>query len=154
MRMNVNGKMRVYCTSLRHESHFYLRFLLLYNKVEAFKALPKGTIHFISGGGRATMPPIMASGAVDGLAFIGGSNAADDLIKQHPHPHRLKVFLQLEANNMAVSQMQSNSYSAEYDGSSVQAIFGSSEVSHQLCSFRSFCKTFSQTKMAMRWKML
>ena len=64
--------------------------------------MPEGTIHFISGGGRATMPPIMADGAVDGLAFIGGSKAADDLIKQHPHPHRLKVFLQLEANNMAV----------------------------------------------------
>ena len=49
------------------------------------------------------MPPLMATGDVDGLAFIGGSKAADDLIKQHPNPHRLKVFLQLEANNMAVS---------------------------------------------------
>jgi len=65
--------------------------------------LPEGTVHFISGGGRSTMPPIMETGDVDGLAFIGGSNAADSLIKQHPHPHRLKVFLQLEANNMAVS---------------------------------------------------
>lgn len=71
--------------------------------MEAFKALPEGTIHFISGGGRDTMPPIMASGDVDGLAFIGGSDAADKLILQHPHPHRLKVFLQLEANNMGVS---------------------------------------------------
>jgi glyceraldehyde-3-phosphate dehydrogenase (NADP+) len=48
------------------------------------------------------MPPLMASGAIDGLAFIGGSNAADDLIGQHPHPHRLKIFLQLEAKNMGV----------------------------------------------------
>lgn len=48
------------------------------------------------------MPPLMASGAIDGLAFIGGSNAADSLIKDHPHPHRLKVFLQLEAKNMGV----------------------------------------------------
>jgi len=71
--------------------------------VEAFsKALPPGTIHFVSGRGRATMPPLMASGAIDGLAFIGGSNAADILIKGHPHPHRLKVFLQLEAKNMGV----------------------------------------------------
>jgi len=44
----------------------------------------------------------MATGDIDGLAFIGGSKAADDLIKQHPNPHRLKVFLQLEANNMAI----------------------------------------------------
>jgi glyceraldehyde-3-phosphate dehydrogenase (NADP+) len=72
-------------------------------QVEAFKVLPEGTVHFVSGTGRSTMPPIMATGAIDGLAFIGGSNAADDLIKQHPHPHRLKVFLQLEAKNMAVS---------------------------------------------------
>jgi hypothetical protein len=76
--------------------------LCIQPQVEAFKALPEGTVHFISGTGRSTMPPIMATGAIDGLAFIGGSNAADDLIKQHPHPHRLKVFLQLEANNMAV----------------------------------------------------
>jgi glyceraldehyde-3-phosphate dehydrogenase (NADP+) len=71
--------------------------------IEAFeKALPRGAIHFIAGSGRATMPPLMKTGAIDGLAFIGGSAAADDLIQKHPHPHRLKVFLQLEANNMAI----------------------------------------------------
>lgn len=71
--------------------------------MDAFsKALPPGTIHFVSGRGRATMPPLMKTGLIDGLAFIGGSNAADTLIKDHPHPHRLKVFLQLEANNMGV----------------------------------------------------
>jgi glyceraldehyde-3-phosphate dehydrogenase (NADP+) len=36
------------------------------------KALPAGTIGFISGSGRATMPPLMQTGAIDGLAFIGG----------------------------------------------------------------------------------
>ena len=49
------------------------------------------------------MPPLMATGDIDGLAFIGGSKAADDLVKKHPEPHRLKLFLQLEAKNMAVS---------------------------------------------------
>ena len=44
----------------------------------------------------------MGSGLIDGLAFIGGTVAADLLIKQHPEPHRLKVFLQLEAKNMAI----------------------------------------------------
>jgi glyceraldehyde-3-phosphate dehydrogenase (NADP+) len=71
--------------------------------IEAFaKALPPGAIHFVAGSGRATMPPLMKTGVIDGLAFIGGSAAADDLIQTHPHPHRLKVFLQLEANNMAI----------------------------------------------------
>lgn len=70
---------------------------------EAFaKALPKNTIHFISGSGRITLPPLMESGDINGLAFIGGTRAADLLIKQHPEPHRLKLFLQLEAKNMAI----------------------------------------------------
>ena len=70
---------------------------------EAFaKALPPNTVHFISGSGRKTLPPLMTSGKIDGLAFIGGTNAADLLIKQHPEPHRLKIFLQLEAKNMAI----------------------------------------------------
>lgn len=71
--------------------------------IEAFaKSLPPGTINFISGSGRTTMPPLMESGKIDSLAFIGGSGAADKLIKAHPEPHRLKLFLQLEAKNMGV----------------------------------------------------
>ena len=71
--------------------------------IDAFsRALPPGTINYVSGSGRITIPPLMESGKVDSLAFIGGSVAADQLIKAHPHPHRLKVFLQLEAKNMGV----------------------------------------------------
>ena len=66
------------------------------------KTLPPGTLNFISGSGRKTMPPLMRTGKIDSLAFIGGSRAADDLIKAHPEPHRLKLFLQLEAKNMGV----------------------------------------------------
>ena len=40
--------------------------------------------------------------ASDILAFIGGSKAADALIKAHPYPHRLKLFLQLEGKNLGV----------------------------------------------------
>ena len=64
--------------------------------------LPPGVLSFVSGGGRSTMPPIMETGKVDALAFIGGSAAADALIHAHPHPHRLKSFLQLEAKNMGI----------------------------------------------------
>jgi len=83
--------------------------------MEAFhKSFPPGTINFISGSGRVTMPPLMKSGRVDALAFIGASSAADRLIKDHPNPHRLKVFLQLEAKNMGVylSNLFDNSKSA------------------------------------------
>lgn len=71
--------------------------------MEAFqKALPTGAMNFVSGRGRDTMPVLMETGKVDALAFIGGSGAADSLIKQHPYPHRLKIFLQLEAKNMGI----------------------------------------------------
>ena len=71
--------------------------------MESFKkTLPKGAMNFVSGRGRDSMPVLMETGKVDVLAFIGGSGAADDLIHQHPHPHRLKVFLQLEGKNMGI----------------------------------------------------
>jgi len=71
--------------------------------MDAFsKILPPGTINLISGSGRTTMPPLMDTGHIDGLAFIGGSSAADALIRHHPEPHRLKLFLQLEAKNMGI----------------------------------------------------
>lgn len=66
------------------------------------KHLPPGTINFFSGSGRETMAPIMSTGLIDSLAFIGGSSAADQIIKAHPHPHRLKIFLQLEGKNLGI----------------------------------------------------
>jgi glyceraldehyde-3-phosphate dehydrogenase (NADP+) len=42
--------------------------------MDAFrKTLPAGAINFIAGPGRTTMPPLMATGKIDGLAFIGGT---------------------------------------------------------------------------------
>jgi len=66
------------------------------------KVFPPGVVNFISGAGRTTMPPIMASGKVDIFAFIGGSKAADALLKIHPEPHRLKPCLSLDAKNLCV----------------------------------------------------
>ena len=67
--------------------------------VECF---PKGVVNVISGSGRETMPPIMKSGLLDSFAFIGTSHAADELVKAHPKPHRLKLTLGLEAKNVAI----------------------------------------------------
>merc|ERR1719231_1218147 len=64
--------------------------------------LPPGVLNFVAGSGRATCPPIMKSGLVDMLGFIGGSKACDALIGDHPAPHRLKVFSQLEGKNLGV----------------------------------------------------
>lgn len=44
--------------------------------MDAFaKTLPPGTVNFIAGGGRKTMPPLMETGKIDGLGFIGGTSS-------------------------------------------------------------------------------
>lgn len=81
----------------RHGVLLY-RFLL-----EAFRdSFPRGVINTVYGAGREVIPPLMASGRVDVLAFIGGSVAADQLKKHHPWPHRLRSVLGLEAKNPAI----------------------------------------------------
>jgi glyceraldehyde-3-phosphate dehydrogenase (NADP+) len=55
------------------------------------------SLRSISGSGREMMSPIMASGLLDCLGFIGTNAAADALQKAHPAPHRLRVCLGLDA---------------------------------------------------------
>jgi glyceraldehyde-3-phosphate dehydrogenase (NADP+) len=77
--------------------------LLFRPLLAAFRdAFPPGVVNTVYGRGRETMGPIMASGTVDVLAFIGGSAAADVLKKAHPRPHRLRCVLGLEAKNPAI----------------------------------------------------
>ena len=73
--------------------------VILYRPLlEAFRdAFPKGVVNIIYGNGREVTPPLMASGKVDALAFIGSSRAASALKKLHPRPHRLRSILGLEA---------------------------------------------------------
>ncbi len=76
--------------------------LLIFPLLECFcAAFPAGVINVISGG-RDMLAPIMASGRVNVLAFIGTSRAADAMRAQHPKPHRLRCVLGLEAKNAAI----------------------------------------------------
>lgn len=105
--------------------------------MEAFqKALPPGAMNFVSGRGRETMPTLMKTGKIDSLAFIGGSAAADDLIRQHPHPHRLKIFLQLEAKNMGIflPDMFQSASDEELDTALDQAVLGALSFNGQRCT--------------------
>ena len=61
------------------------------------EVFPKGVINIVYGRGVTLMGPIMETGKVNVLAFIGTSKAADTLKKQHPMPHRLRGCLGLEA---------------------------------------------------------
>ncbi|MBN2172421.1 MAG: NADP-dependent glyceraldehyde-3-phosphate dehydrogenase [Candidatus Krumholzibacteriota bacterium] len=71
--------------------------------LEAFRdCFPPGVVNTVTGDGREVAGPLMASGGVDALAFIGSSRVADLLKSQHPRPHRLRSVLGLEAKNPAV----------------------------------------------------
>ncbi|MBU1043163.1 MAG: NADP-dependent glyceraldehyde-3-phosphate dehydrogenase [Candidatus Omnitrophica bacterium] len=71
--------------------------------LKAFQnSFPKGVVNTIYGEGEKVIAPLMKSGRIDVLAFIGSSRVADILKKQHPKPHRLKSVLGLEAKNAGI----------------------------------------------------
>ncbi|MGE0680778.1 MAG: NADP-dependent glyceraldehyde-3-phosphate dehydrogenase [Candidatus Binatia bacterium] len=77
--------------------------LLHHPLLGAFRnAFPPGVVNTVYGDGAAVVGPLMASGDIDVLAFIGSSRVADLLKKQHPRPHRLRSVLGLEAKNAAI----------------------------------------------------
>eukprot|EP00965_Chrysotila_dentata_P055804 1850690-Pleurochrysis_carterae.AAC.1 len=75
------------------------------------------------------MPPIMQSGKVDIFAFIGGSKAADALMKTHPEPHRLKACLALDAKNLAIVMPDCN-----LDSAVAECVTGSLSYNGQRCT--------------------
>lgn len=71
--------------------------------LEAFqKSFPAGVVNTIYGDGEEVVQPIMKSGKVNVLAFIGTSRVADIIKQAHPYPHRLRSVLGLEAKNCAI----------------------------------------------------
>jgi glyceraldehyde-3-phosphate dehydrogenase (NADP+) len=78
--------------------------VLLYSPLLAAlrDSFPPGVINTVYGHGPQVAGPLMASGQVDVLAFVGTSKAGDILKKQHPKPHRLRSSLGLDAKNQAI----------------------------------------------------
>jgi glyceraldehyde-3-phosphate dehydrogenase (NADP+) len=71
--------------------------------LEAFRdSFPAGVVNTVYGEGETVVPPLMASGQVDVLGFIGTHRVADALRAVHPRPHRLRCVLGLDAKNPAV----------------------------------------------------
>ncbi|MCX5786579.1 MAG: NADP-dependent glyceraldehyde-3-phosphate dehydrogenase [Elusimicrobia bacterium] len=71
--------------------------------LEAFRdSFPKGVVNTLYGEGRKIIGPIMKTGEVNVLAFIGSSKVADILKQQHPKPHRLRCVLGLDAKNAGI----------------------------------------------------
>ncbi len=77
--------------------------LLFTPLIEAFReAFPPGVVNIVFGDGRVIIGPMMQTGRIDVLAFIGTSRVADLIRREHPKPHRLRCVLGLEAKNPAI----------------------------------------------------
>ena len=71
--------------------------------LEDFAAcFPPGVVNVLQGDGATLVTPLMESGAIDVLAFIGSSRVAGLIERQHPAPYRLHSVLGMDAKNPAV----------------------------------------------------
>jgi glyceraldehyde-3-phosphate dehydrogenase (NADP+) len=104
--------------------------LLHFPLLKAFQqAFPKGVINTVYGDGQKVIAPLMKSGKINVLAFIGSSKVADILKKQHPHPHKLKSVLGLEAKNPGIILKN-----ADLENSVQECLLGSLSYNGQRCT--------------------
>jgi len=69
---------------------------------EAFAAaFPAGVVNIINGDGPTIITPILKTGSIAALGFIGSTAVARKLVAQHPYNNRLRTILGLEAKNPA-----------------------------------------------------
>ena len=98
--------------------------------LEAFRdSFPRGVINSVYGEGRKVAGPLMKSGRIDVLAFIGSSRVADILKHQHPKPHRLRCILGLEAKNAGIVLKD-----ADIDNAVQECVLGALSFNGQRCT--------------------
>lgn len=98
--------------------------------LHAFReSFPKGVVNIVYGDGQKVISPIMTSGKVNVLAFIGSCRVADILKSQHPYPHLLKSVLGLEAKNPAIVL-----HDADLNNAVDECIIGSLSYNGQRCT--------------------
>ncbi len=93
------------------------------------EVFPPGVVNTVYGDGREVVGPLLATGKVDCLAFIGSSRVADILKSQHPKPHRLRCVLGLEAKNLAIVLPD-----ADLDNAVKECVLGSLSYNGQRCT--------------------
>lgn len=121
-----------------------------------------GVVNTIYGDGPVVVGPLMESGRVDVLAFIGSAKVASILKHQHPRPNRLRCVLGLEAKNAAVVLPH-----ADLDLAVRECVLGATSYNGQRCTaikiifaHRSvadaFCEEFaaavSELRIGMPWE--
>jgi glyceraldehyde-3-phosphate dehydrogenase (NADP+) len=103
------------------------------------QSFPKGVINTLYGEGRRVIGPLMASGKINALAFIGSSKAATTLQKQHPKPHRCRFILGLEAKNASIVLED-----ADLDLAVKEHITGTLSYNGQRCTALKMCFVHSK----------
>lgn len=77
--------------------------VLIHNHLlEAYRQFPDGVINTIYGDGRKVVTPIVRSGDLSGLAFIGSTGVANSIMGSLPKFHRCRPVLGLGAKNASI----------------------------------------------------
>lgn len=131
--------------------------------LELFKnSFPAGVVNTVYGEGAKVVAPLMESGKIDCLAFIGSSKVADILKKQHPKPHRLRCVLGLEAKNPAIILSDANidiavnecvTGALSFNGqrcTALKIIFVHKDISQIFID--KFCEKIEKLKVGLPWE--
>ena len=98
--------------------------------LQAFaESFPPGVVNTVYGEGPVVVGPLMKSGRVDVLAFIGSAKVASILKHQHPHLNRLRCVLGLDAKNPAVILPD-----ADLDLAARECVLGAFSYNGQRCT--------------------
>lgn len=104
--------------------------LLHYPLLSVFKEVfPPGVINTVYGDGAEVIGPLMDSGKIDALAFIGSSRVAGILKSKHPKPYRLRSVLGLEAKNPGIVLPD-----ADLENAVKECVLGSLSFNGQRCT--------------------
>jgi glyceraldehyde-3-phosphate dehydrogenase (NADP+) len=131
--------------------------------LELFRdCFPPGVVNTVYGEGQKVIGPLMRSGKISLLAFIGSSRVADLLRQQHPKPHRLRCVLGLEAKNAAIILPD-----ADLEKTVKECVLGSLSFNGQRCTalkmlfvhsdvaddfVREFAQAVENVKLGMPWE--
>jgi len=92
-------------------------------------SFPSGAVSLVTGEGATVVGPMMESGLVDVLAFIGSARTASILLRQHPRPNRLRTVLGLGAKNTAIVLSD-----ADLDSAADEIVSGALSFNGQRCT--------------------
>ncbi|HNS05206.1 MAG TPA: aldehyde dehydrogenase family protein, partial [Candidatus Saccharicenans sp.] len=118
--------------------------------LEAFQdCFPPGVVNIISGDGKKIIEPLMKSGKVDILAFIGSPETANRLISLHPRKNRLHCLLGLGAKNAAIVLPD-----ADLDVVVPESVLGALAFNGQRCAALKIFFVHQEIEQAFRERLL